>query len=226
MEALQPIWSFNIGGLTFNITLYLVVQWIIILAIALLSLYLTRDLKEVPSGKQNILEMFVDAVSNIIRENMGKGYESFGPFIGTLAVYLLSMNMMGLFGIAPPTKDYSVDISLALISFVVIQGYAIKKVGLGHYFIGYGRPFVFMLPLNIMERVMLPVSLSLRLFGNMLSATIIMELVYEALSHLSWFAQLVLPVPLHFYFDIFDGTIQMVIFVMLTMINIKLVSEH
>lgn len=73
---------------------------------------------------------------------------------------------------------------------------------------------------------MLPLSLSLRLFGNMLSATIIMELLYEALGHVSWIAQIGIPVPLHFYFDIFDGTIQMVIFVMLTMINIKLSVEH
>lgn len=226
METLQPIWSFNIAGVTFNITLYLVIQWVIILVIALLSWYLTKNLKQIPSKKQNIVETFVEAVFNVVNENMGKGYDTFVPFVGTLGLYLLSLNMIGLFGIKPPTVDYSLDISLALISFVVIQGYAIKKVGTGHYLLGYAKPFVLMLPLNVMERVMLPMSLSLRLFGNMLSATIIVDLVYKALGNLSWFAQIAIPVPLHFYFDIFDGTIQMVIFVMLTMINIKLVSEH
>lgn len=78
-----------------------------------------------------------------------------------------------------------------------------------------------MLPLNIIERIMLPVSLSLRLFGNMTAAYIIMELIYSSLGSLNPFAQLVIPVPLHIYFDVFDGTIQMIIFIMLTMINIK-----
>lgn len=83
-----------------------------------------------------------------------------------------------------------------------------------------------MLPLNIMERLMLPVSLSLRLFGNVMAATVLIELAYEALSSISFFAQLGLPIPLHAYFDIFDGVIQMVIFVMLTMLNIRTVAEH
>ena len=73
---------------------------------------------------------------------------------------------------------------------------------------------------------MLPVSLSLRLFGNITAAVLIMDLVYSALASISWFALLVVPIPLHIYFDVFDGTIQMVIFVMLTMINIKVIAEH
>ena len=136
------------------------------------------------------------------------------------------MNLLGLIGIAPTTKNYSVALTLGLISFFVIQGYAINKVGIGHYFLGYGEPMLFMLPLNIIERIMLPVSLSLRLFGNILAASFIVELVYESLDKIAWIAQIGLPIPLHAYFDVFDGTIQMVIFVMLTMINIKVVSEH
>ena len=73
---------------------------------------------------------------------------------------------------------------------------------------------------------MLPVSLSLRLFGNMTAAVIIMDLAYSSLNKLSWIAQVAIPIPLHVYFDLFDGTIQMVIFVMLTMINIKIISEE
>ncbi|MEW8955897.1 F0F1 ATP synthase subunit A [Clostridium sp.] len=226
MGAVESLYSFDIGGLTFNITPYLVIQWVIILIIAFISLWLTRSLKEIPGKKQNVAELFVESVTKVVSENMGENFVGFVPFIGALGIYLLSMNMTGLFGVAPPTKDYSVALSVAAISFIVIQAYAIKKLGIIHYFTGYAKPFAFMLPLNIMERIMLPLSLSLRLFGNMLSATIIMELLYEALGHVSWIAQIGIPVPLHFYFDIFDGTIQMVIFVMLTMINIKLSVEH
>ena len=73
---------------------------------------------------------------------------------------------------------------------------------------------------------MLPISLSLRLFGNIFAATMIMELLYGALTGINFVAAIGLPIPFHFYFDIFDGTIQMIIFVMLTMINIKITAEH
>jgi F-type H+-transporting ATPase subunit a len=77
-----------------------------------------------------------------------------------------------------------------------------------------------MLPINIMERVMLPISLALRLFGNMLAATLVVELVYGALPKIG------LPIIAHAYFDLFDGTIQMLVFSMLTMIQIKLIAEE
>ena len=73
-----------------------------------------------------------------------------------------------------------------------------KCNGIGGYFKGYLEPVSFILPITILERVMLPISLSLRLFGNMLAATFIIELVYESLEKIAWFAQLVIPIPLHF----------------------------
>lgn len=226
-EPVKPIYSFKLGSFPVEITQSIIVQWIIMLVLIVIAIVLTSDLKEVPkSRKQNIVEIFVDTVKKLVRDNMGENCIGFVPYIGTLAIFLLTMNLTGLIGVKPPTEDYSVAVALATITFFVIQGYAIKKVGIGHYFLGYGKPFVAMLPLNIMERVMLPVSLSLRLFGNLFAAGIIMELVYHALSSISIFAAIGLPVPLHAYFDIFDGAIQMAIFTMLTMINIKMVAEH
>jgi len=134
--------------------------------------------------------------------------------------------MVGLFGIKPPTSDFSVSLGIALTTFFVIQGHTIKKLGLWGYFKGYASPVPLLLPINIMERIMLPISLSLRLFGNIFAATMIMELLYGALTGLNFIAAIGLPIPFHFYFDIFDGTIQMIIFVMLTMINIKITAEH
>ena len=97
----------------------------------------------------------------------------------------------------------------------------------GHYLLAYTKPLIPLTPINIMERVMLPVSLSLRLFGNILAASIIMKIVYIALGGLlPPITQLIIPVPLHIYFDLFDGGVQMVIFMMLTMINIKVIAEH
>lgn len=227
MELTHPIFSFNIGSLIIDIKPEAIIQLGLILLIGILSWWATRDLKLRPAGKkQVIVEYLYTTIKNVVNSNMGEKYDDVIPFIGTLAVFILSMNLLGLVGLTPVTNNFSVTLALGLISFVVIQGYTIKKIGLGHYFLGYGQPMLMMLPINIIERVMLPVSLALRLFGNILAASFLVELVYEALDKVAWIAQIGLPVPLHAYFDIFDGGIQMVIFVMLTMINMKITVEH
>ena len=227
MHPYDPIFSFNIGRLVIDIKPEAIIQLGIILLIGILAWFVTRNLKIKPEGKRQIVvEYIYNIVQSAVDANMGEKYRDVIPFIGTLATFILVMNLMGLTGLPVPTKNFSVTIALALIAFVFIQAYTIRKIGLKHYFIGYSKPMGMMLPINILERIMLPVSLSLRLFGNILAATFLVELVYEALAGVSWFAQIIIPVPLHAYFDIFDGGIQMVIFVMLTMINLKITVEH
>ncbi|MGH4126157.1 MAG: F0F1 ATP synthase subunit A [Clostridium sp.] len=226
MGEITQLPSVNLFGYNFQITQSLIIQWVIILVLTLLIAFINKNLKKIPDKKQSVVEIFVEFVQKTVEQTMGKSFKNFVPYIGTLGIYLLSMNLVGIFGIKPPTTDYSVSLGMGLTTFIVIQGYTIKKVGIGHYFTGYAKPLPVLLPVNIMERIMLPVSLSLRMFGNMFAATIIMELVYSALSSVAWVAQLGIPIPLHMYFDLFDGTIQMVIFVMLTMINIVIISEH
>lgn len=227
MHPSEPIYSFNIGKLIIDIKPESVIMFTTVLLIGVIAWWGTRDLKQKPIGKkQVVVEYLYNFMKNVVSSNMGDDYNDIIPFIGTLAVFLLVMNLTGLVGIVPPTKNFSVTIILGCISFLVIQAYAIRKIGLGHYLTGYGKPMLMMLPINILERVMLPISLALRLFGNVLAATYLVELVYEALSSVTWIAQIGLPIPLHAYFDIFDGVIQTVIFVMLTMINIKITVEH
>ncbi|MCY6369821.1 F0F1 ATP synthase subunit A [Clostridium ganghwense] len=217
----------NFLGRYFGITEDIVIQWAIIIVIAIAAIVLTKDLKKIPDKKQNVVEIFVDSINNLVISNMGEKCKGFVSYIGTLVLFLLFMNLTGLFGVEPPTKDFNIVLGVALITFLVIQVYAIKKQGIKGYFIGYAKPIIPLLPINIMERVMLPISLSLRLFGNITAATVIMKLIYDALGKTPLgIAQLGLPVPFHFYFDVFDGSIQMLIFVMLTMINIKVISEH
>ncbi len=226
MEESKPLYSFIVGNFTIDITKELVIQWIIMLIIILLAFWATKGMKKRPNKKQTVVEVLYNAIKGVVVQNMGEKYVGFIPYIGTLAIFILLLNLTGLIGVAPPTENYSVTLGLALMTFVVVQAYAIKTIGIKHYFLGLGQPFAAMLPLNIMERIMLPVSLSLRLFGNIMAATVLIELVYQALGSLSFFAQIGIPIFLHAYFDIFDGVIQMVIFVMLTMINIKIVAEH
>lgn len=226
MGKIEPLFHINIFGYNIGIAQSIVVQWCIIALVTILCIYFTRDLKIIPNKKQNMIEIVIDSINNLVKDNMGEDYMGFVPFVGTVAIFLVFMNLTGLIGITPPTADYSVALALALITFFVVQWFAIKKIGLGHYFKGYVQPYSFILPINLIERIMLPVSLSFRLFGNMTAAVVIMELTYKSLGSLTGFAQLVIPVPLHFYFDLFDGIIQMVIFVMLTMVNIKVIAEH
>ncbi|WP_346916690.1 F0F1 ATP synthase subunit A [Clostridium sp.] len=226
MEEMAPLFALNLFGYEYQVTSALFIQWVVIAIALVLSILYSRKVKRIPGKIQSVVEMGIEFLSNVVKDNMGPGSSAFIPYIGSLGIYLFLLNMVGLFGIKPPTSDYSVTLGIALTTFFVIQGYTIKKLGLGGYFKGYASPVPLLLPINIMERFMLPISLSLRLFGNIFAATMIMELLYGALTGINFIAAIGLPIPFHFYFDIFDGTIQMIIFVMLTMINIKITAEH
>ena len=221
MEVSKLI-SIPIGKFHIVFNQEVVVQWAIMISLTILMIWATRNLKKVPDRKQTAVEYFYTTIKNLVDSNMGEAYESYIPIFGTLAAFLLVMNLLGLIGIKPPTQNYSIALGLALCSFLLIHGNAIKKLGFVHYLLGYGKPFAVMLPINIMERAVFPISLSLRLFGNMMAATVVIDLVYNALGNFAIGA----PVPVHLYFDVFDGTLQMVVFLMLTMIQVKVLPEH
>lgn len=208
MEPLKPLWSFNVGSIKIDIVPEIIIQWIIILIIAAIAIWATRNLTLRPNKKQVVVEYIYTTLRNVITANMGEEFLDVLPFIGSLAVFLLFMNLTGLFGLPVPTKSFSVTVGMALVTFYMVQYYTIRKYGLKSYFKGYTFPIALITPINILERIMLPVSLALRLFGNILAATFLVELCYEALGHIGFITQLGIPIPLHAYFDIFDGGIQ------------------
>lgn len=226
LEPVIPIFSFKIGSFPIDITMDIVVQWAVILILGLVSYFITRNLKRIPNKKQVVLETLYTTIEGLVKSNIGDSYIGYIPYVGTLVVYLLVLNLLGIVGIKPPTQNLSVALGLGLTSFVVINATALKRNGIWGYTKGLGEPFLLMLPLNIMERVMLPISLALRLFGNMMAATLLIEMLYEALGHIGWLAQIGAPIIAHGYFDLFDGSIQMLVFTMLTIINIKMTAEH
>lgn len=226
LEPIIPIFSLKIGNISVDITSSIITQWFVILILGIGAFLLTRNLKLKPSKVQAALEKLYQSLRNLVVNTMGEMYESFLPYIGTLMIYLLILNFMGLLGVKPPTQDLSVTVSLAIVTFLVVNLNAIKKNGLVGYSKAFAHPFAMMLPINIMERVVLPVSLALRLFGNMVAATVLVELVYSSLAQIAVVAQIGLPIFVHGYFDLFDGTIQMLVFSMLTMINIKVTGDE
>lgn len=233
MEKLSPLFKIPLPGITIPVTYSVISQWAVMLLIMVLVMVLTRNINEVPRGGQIWAEYVVEKITGMVSENMGRGFEKFTPYIGTLVIYLLFLNLTGILGFKPPTSDYSVALGLAAISFVVIHATAASKNGIVHYLAGYAKPYGFMLPLNIIERIFQPISLSLRLFGNITASYILVDLIYSGLESLSRalnlnipLFQTLIPIPFHLYFDLFDGAIQMFIFTMLTMIFTKVTAEH
>lgn len=222
----MPVWSPEIFGYTVDITAGIIIEWVVIVVLAIAAYALTKSLKLKPNKTQAAVENIYQLLKDFIVNTMGKEYESFVPYIGTLMIYLLVLNWIGAIGFKPPTSDVSTTASFAIVTFLVVNINAIRKNGLLGYGKAYFHPFVPMLPLNLLERVMLPITLALRLFGNMFAAVVLVDLVYSGLRSIGVFAQLGVPIILHGYFDLFDGVLQMVVFSMLTMINIKNVAEE
>ncbi|MBE6050160.1 MAG: F0F1 ATP synthase subunit A [Clostridium sp.] len=226
LEPVKHIFSVSIGSFTLGIGYEVLFQWAVIAILGIGSYLLTRNLSRNPSKKQVVLEMAYTTVENLVKNNMDESYLSYIPYVGTLMIYLIMLNFSGLVGFAPVTKNISVTLGLGVSTFIVLNATALMRNGVGGFFKSFVKPYGFMLPINILERITLPISLALRLFGNMLAATILIEMIYDALGSVGWIAGIGAPIIAHGYFDLFDGAIQMLAFTMLTIINIKLTAEH
>ena len=186
-----------------------VITWGVMAFLVVLSIILTRNLKKVPGKRQLVAELYVGFMNNFAKKYMGKHWKSFAPYFGTIGLYLGVANMIGMFGITPPTKDLNVTAGLALMSCGLIYGSSFRYKGLKGGLHKFLEPTPLLLPVNLMEVIIRPLSLCMRLFGNVLGAFIIMELIKLAIP-------VGLPLAASMYFDVFDGIIQTVVFVFLT----------
>ncbi len=178
------------------------------------------DYKKPPKGFLNIVEIYVTFIEDLVDSTMGKGRRGFVPYMGSLFLFLVFSNLLGLTGLTPPTSDYNVTLALAMMTFILIHFFNIKSNGIGEYIKGYFAPYAFLFPINLLGEIATPISLSFRIFGNILSGSIIMTLVHAALNSVSVILEIPLSAVLHIYFDVFSGLLQAFIFVMLTMVNI------
>lgn len=213
--------QFVLGGQEIYIHDTLVNSVVIVLALSIFFMIVSRKIKAAdptkpPKGVVHAMEIFVTTINGFVSSTMGKSGKGFEPYIGTLAIYLAIANLLGLTGFSPPTSDYNVTLSLAIMTFILTQFFGLKKQGFG-YLKGMAEPYVLLLPINLIGEIANPISLSFRLFGNIVSGVVIMTLLYNALG---WIAPVLTPV-LHAYFDVFAGLIQTFIFTILTMIFIS-----
>ena len=156
----------------------------------------------------------LEMMDGVVQSSMFRHWGKYANYILTIFMFLLFSNISGLFGLRPPTADYGVTLPLALITFVLIQFNAFKWKGVGGYVKDLMDPIPLFLPINIISEFATPVSLSLRLFGNVMAGTIMLALYYGMLPVL---ATVVIPSFLHAYLDLFSGAIQAYVFCMLSM---------
>ncbi len=214
------IFQYEIFGQTAWITTTHACLFIVIAMLCIFCLLANRAVKhatEVPGAFQNVVELIVEMLDNMTKGVMGKNATAFANYIGILFMFILLSNISGLFGLRPPTADYGVTLALGLISFTLIQFNKFKHQKISGVIEGLCNPWPFWAPINMIGEVAVPISLSLRLFANVLSGTVMMALVYGLLG---WVAT-AWPAALHVYFDLFSGAIQTYVFSMLTMTYIN-----
>jgi F-type H+-transporting ATPase subunit a len=220
--------SFRFMGLevtSIDINETVLISWVVMAILIVASLLLTRHLEQIPRGAQVFLEAGIEFLNNFSRAQFGHRAKVYGPYIGTVFLFLLlanvipaisplSIGILGIeppFTIKPPTRDINLTAAMSVLSILLVLIGGLRARGLR----GWARrllvPAPMMLPFNLLEYIIRPLSLCLRLFGNILGGFVIMLLVELALP-----VPLVVPVVLSVYFDFFDGLIQAVVFTFLT----------
>ncbi|MCF2641566.1 MAG: F0F1 ATP synthase subunit A [Lachnospiraceae bacterium] len=216
MEELDCKTAFTIpvfGGIP--VAESVVITWVIMAILVIGSIVLVRGLRvENVSKKQLVLETIVGTLYDFFYDLLGEKGKRYIPYLMTVGIYIAFSNMIGLLGMKSPTKDVGVTGALALMSIVLIEYSGVHAKGPKKFLKSFAEPIPIMLPMNILEMFIRPLSLCMRLFGNILGAFVIMELI-------KYVAPLLVPIPFSMYFDIFDGFIQAYVFVFLTSLFIK-----
>ena len=206
---------------------------IVITVLFFFCLYLTHGIKHgVWLKRHHFAEIIVEMSNNLVKDNMGEYFKSFGPFIASILALSGLSSLLTLFGLFPPTSDINIVSGWAILVFILITHYKMK-CGPVEYAKSFANP-VLMAPLNIIGEIATPVSMAFRHYGNVLSGSVISVLVAAGLQGLSHtlfgalpgflgrfpFLQVGLPAVLSVYFDIFSGCLQAFIFAMLSMLYI------
>ncbi len=221
---IHGLFSYEIFGHEVWITtshVCILIVMLVLIGIGIVARVKLKKAKEVPEGFQNVIELAVEAMQGMMGSTMGKHAPKFANYIFTIFAFILFSNISGLFGLRPPTADYGTTLPLALITFVLIWFNTFKHNSLKDIWIDKCSPLPpwlpIWLPINLIGDIAVPISLSLRLFANVLSGTVMMALLYGLLAKFAY----IWPAALHGYFDLFSGSIQTYVFCMLTMTYIK-----
>lgn len=216
---IKGLFSYKLFGQDVWITTSHVCTLIVMLILVIFAICANRVIKkaevmDTPGTFQNIVELIVEMLNGMVESVMGKNAVKFANYICTIFLFILLSNISGLLGLRPPTADYGVTLPLGLITFFTVFYNKIKHQKISGFLKGLCDPWPIWAPINIIGDCAVPISLSLRLFANVLSGTVMMALYYGLLPI---FVKFGIPSALHVYFDLFSGAIQTYVFCMLTM---------
>ena len=198
-------------GLTFNWET-LCMTWLAMAIAIIISCLAVRSLKVVPTGWQNFIEIVVVWLQGQIDNMMGQRGRIFAPFIVALFLFLLTSNLLGLIPfMASPTNDLNTTLGLALLVIFMVHFFGLYFKG-GHYIAHFFKPIAPFVIINAIEEIAKPITLSFRLFGNILAG----EILIIVLLHL---VPIWMPIPsvVWLMFSIFISCVHAVIFTMLSM---------
>ena len=158
--------------------------------------------------------ILVDLINKMTKENVGKFWKAYAPYFLTLAIFLCVSNISGIFGLSSPTSYLLVNAALAIITFFIIHVTGIVSNGIKNYSKSFFEPVFLLFPINLIGEITLPVSLALRLMGNIMSGAVLSKIIFGLLG---WFAIPFLPI-YNAIFDIFFGVVQTAVILLLTII--------
>lgn len=216
-HAMKSHEIFKIPGVNIPVTDTVIVMWIIMAALIIFAYIMTRKFETIPEGKQNFIETVVELLNGMFKGVIGHHGPDFTPYFGTIIMFLIVANGVSIFNIVPgegfkilpPTKNINVTFCMALMTIAVVIKSGFKYKGVKGFLKSHLQPVPFLLPFKLMDYIVRPLSLSLRLFGNIMGAVIVMELAYSAMPA-------AFPAFLSVYFDFFEGILQAYIFVFLS----------
>lgn len=220
---IDEVFGFDVAGVHIGFDEGTVVSWIIIAVMTVLAIILTRGFKiegEI-SKRQLLLEMCYEKAESFFKTIMSEKVEKYIPWLMSMALFIGISNMIGLFGFKPPTKSMQVTLAMALTTIVLVEYCAFKDKGIKGRLKAFTKPVWIVTPINILEIFTKPLSLCMRLFGNIIAAFTIMELI-KAVP----FTKLGVPAVFSLYFDLFDGLLQAYIFVFLAAIYLEEAVEE
>ena len=222
--SIKNLWVFTIGGVEVWITETMRNAWIIMAALIIFAIIVRIKLKkwtDVPKGLQNVVEMMVESFDNFVRGVANEKFMFLGNWYFMVFAFVLVSNICGIVGLRPPTADWATAFAFALATFFLIHFMGIRYRK-GKYLKSFFEPYIPFFPLNVISELARPISLSFRLFGNVLGGMILMSLVYA----LPIYVRFIIPAFLHAYFDLFSGALQTYIFCILSLSFINAAADN
>lgn len=220
VNAITPktMFSFNLSGYEVLITDATFVSWIVMVLILGLVLWLGHNPQRLPTTKRQLVAESLVTLLLKLCQSSGMTYEQSEkvvPFVGTIAIFISLTNLSALFKIAPPAKNPAFPLALAIFTVIYVIWMSIRLVGLKGFWDSLIYPRAMLLPFKLLDYLIKPISLSLRLFGNIFGSFILMEFI-------NIIVPAIIPGLVGLWFDLADGILQGVIF---TYLSITYISE-